>query len=1487
MNCWARLPGVLLAALGLIGSAQTAFAQTYTWNRDASDSWNTAGNWNPAVIPNGQGVTAVFGDVITADRTVTLGSNVTLGTLSFQNATHKYTIGGSATLSLDNGPNPALITVGSSVTANQEIDPVLAAIGDVTLTNDSTTSVLTLARGISLGTHTLTVNGAGTVTLGSTGGVTGSAGSLVVVNGPGTLRLATSNSGVKFVVSGGTLVAGSNNSLSAGSFTADLVTINNNATLRFEFPQSSSSTVGITLGSGGGQLDASAAVAVSLSGAISGGGSLTKTGTGTLALSGVNTYTGDTIIRNGALRLEGNAPSGAAGVLGNATSAVLLGDNIGANSTALLVGTSTPWSIARDITVVASAAPGASTVTIGSDLGAAAGTFTGTLTLNRSVILASGNFGRITGTGGVTIGSGVTTFTSSASDFTGTVTLQQGTLAISADAQLGAASNGLLFTGGTLRATGATPFGTSRGLTLGYVNGVTPSGIIDVQNTDTLSGFTISSPITGDGPLRKIGPGILTLSAANANGYTTFVDEGTLRVTAAGVLSPNSVLSVSAGATVKLNGFSQQVVALRNPDSGNPGTIDLGSTPGTVLTIGRQGLFESTYNFTGAITGTGDLVKTGLGIQQLGGVGSITGTTTVRQGVLEVTAAVPSAGAAVRLGDPNFSDLDAVLFNTDKSTSGFGRPLTVADGTGTRTIGHQLSGTANNGSTVTFSGPITLGKDLQIYAKADGNGVGAAFQLAGAASGSGGLVKLGGGVATLAADNSYTGTTTVLKGVLVIGGLNNPNGAARSSSGFVVRNDWNVGLGPSFNPNTYSDGLTYAELAIYDFSPNANRIGDVDVTLAHGKFTYWGQSAGASSESFRNLVLDRGPNTLTMNTANSASITSATISMTGGFVRNNASTLLVVSTVLGNPDGQDFTRVLAATAPTLLGGGGAAGSTNISIIPWAYHDTDPNSGAATSTETFLTYGPTGLRPLADSEYVTSLTAPGTLNNIRIIATSTTLTQNQTINSLRYGLSANGTITLTGQKLTINSGAILSTGNLLTFNGGEIAFGSAEGIIHTTVLGNVVINSVISGSGGLTSNVANGLTLNGANTYTGPTTINTGGVSFNSAASFGAGGDPIRFRNSGPGGSMTYTAAGPTTLPNPIEIGPSSNGIISNNGGTLTLTGLISGTSTNNLFPGVTFSGTGTIELRAANTFTAWVGLNTGTLGIAADNNLGNSSNQLSLGSGTSNNPTLRLDDAGITLARQIIIGGNATINTNGFDATISGSMVGGQSSYTLTKTGAGTLTFTGTSTSLAATTVAGGTLRVNGVLTNQFSNGPVTVASGGTLGGSGTVDRAVTLNDGGTLAPGAGVGMLTVRTLGFAANSNAAYEWEAGSTAQDNLLVTTGPVNLTGVHVTVKLYDRGLGLAVTPNQQFPLVTVHGLNTITGFDPANFTVVFADTPNWSTNQYGLGVGTVGGDSVLYLTNIAPVPEPSGLLAVAGAGLLLAARRRVLASRRVAA
>src|SRR5262249_52477360 len=69
--------------------------------------------------------------------------------------------------------------------------------------------------------------------------------------------------------------------------------------------------------------------------------------------------------------------------------------------------------------------------------------------------------------------------------------------------------------------------------------------------------------------------------------------------------------------------------------------------------------------------------------------------------------------------------------------------------------------------------------------------------------------------------------------------------------------------------------------------------------------------------------------------------------------------------------------------------------------------------------------------------------------------------------------------------------------------------------------------------------------------------------------------------------------------------------------------------------------------------------------------------------------------------------------------------------WSLSKTGAGTLTPAGANTYAGDTTVNAGTLVVNG----SIANSAVTVNSGGTLAGIGTVGPT-TIMSGGTLAPG-------------------------------------------------------------------------------------------------------------------------------------------------------
>jgi autotransporter-associated beta strand protein len=89
--------------------------------------------------------------------------------------------------------------------------------------------------------------------------------------------------------------------------------------------------------------------AITVSGVISGAYDFTKSGAAALTLTAANTYTGITTINEGTLILGANAPSGANGALGNASSAVLLGNTSGASNASLL--TNGAYTIARPIRV--------------------------------------------------------------------------------------------------------------------------------------------------------------------------------------------------------------------------------------------------------------------------------------------------------------------------------------------------------------------------------------------------------------------------------------------------------------------------------------------------------------------------------------------------------------------------------------------------------------------------------------------------------------------------------------------------------------------------------------------------------------------------------------------------------------------------------------------------------------------------------------------------------------------------------------------------------------------------------------------------------------------------------------------------------------------------------------------------------------------------------------------------------------------------------
>lgn len=155
-----------------------------SWNKTAAGpySWSDNANWGDGsgAFPNSAGATASINTALTANQTINLGGNVTVGSLSLGSASAglRYTLAlGSNTLTLDNGGSEATITslaggLGSYITGGT-INITDGGLRIFTQSGASLTVGISSATAIT-GTGNLTLHGASEIrgTINNTGSIT-------------------------------------------------------------------------------------------------------------------------------------------------------------------------------------------------------------------------------------------------------------------------------------------------------------------------------------------------------------------------------------------------------------------------------------------------------------------------------------------------------------------------------------------------------------------------------------------------------------------------------------------------------------------------------------------------------------------------------------------------------------------------------------------------------------------------------------------------------------------------------------------------------------------------------------------------------------------------------------------------------------------------------------------------------------------------------------------------------------------------------------------------------------------------------------------------------------------------------------------------------------------------------------------------------------------------------------------------------------------
>jgi len=784
-------------------------------------------------------------------------------------------------------------------------------------------------------------------------------------------------------------------------------------------------------------------------------------------------------------------------------------------------------------------------------------------------------------------------------------------------------------------------------------------------------------------------------------------------------------------------------------------------------------------------------------------------------------------------------------------TLGAGRDIFVGDGAGT---------------SISSAGAGTL-----IYNNAIANKVGEI----------GSWAKQGGGTLSLGGVSTYSGDTMINNGILLL-----TTGNDRLPPGTVV----SLGQAASANVGTL----------------NLNGLNQQIAGLA--------STTGINASANKNTVTSTTAATLTINVPVGVTRTYGDGTALNSGVITGALSLEKIGSgtqVLG--DANSYSGTTTISAGTLQVGALGAGAiiNNAALI---FNHSGPITAANVISGTGnVTKAGAGILTLsgANTYTGTSTISAGTLILSHITALGT------------------GAVTVNGGTLDLNATAIGQIANVITVTSGLVIGGAAASAAPTS--GTVAVTTVLTGAADLTKADAGTLTLSTPHFHTGATVANVAGAVIRAShladtgSSLGAGTltDPTKLQL-GAGAVLEFTGATTTTSTRSFTVTDSAGITTAAGAAGLTFTAaakialvgatpalaLVANNSVTNFFRAslsdadiaagnglktLTIDGAGAWVIGgSSNRFKGDIRIDAG-----AGSTIGLESSALPSGAGTNvvialaNNARARYE-AGNTddLSGQLSLAAGATGkldlgNNNVVFNSALAVTTGTGSTATLSKEGIGKLTIAAGNNTNLNVAVTAGTLVVNSSLGN------VTLASGTTLGGAGTVG-AVTTVSGSTIGPGNSPGNLTSSSLALVGGST--FEWQvqdataAAGTGYDTLTVTNA-LDLSGANSGNRIIlnisslagngngtDLGNPLNFGPSsiRTFTFATVGSLNlgSNTNINDA-FTITVGDFhyTDGSTSNAGLWSLSYA-DNAITLT---AVPEPStyglglGALALAAAAI----------------